>query len=70
MDGDMAEIWKPQPIEVYKSWVNDIIEEAEDELSDWESSFIDNISNRLSAGYNLTEAQATKLESIYAEKTT
>jgi hypothetical protein len=65
----MAQMWIPQSIEIYKYWCKTIIEEAEDELSDWELKFIDNIDNRLLMGYNLTEAQANKLESIYSSKT-
>lgn len=65
----MAKIWEPQPIEVYKDWVESILSEASDELSDWESSFVENIGKRLDYGNNLTQLQAEKLESIYANKT-
>lgn len=65
----MAKIWQPEPIEVYMQWIKDIIEEASDDLSDWETSFIDNLQRRLAYGNNLTQPQAEKLESIYAEKT-
>lgn len=65
----MAEIWKPQPIEVYKDWVKSITEEASDKLTGWETEFIENIEARLSNNWNLTENQANKLEQIYASKT-
>jgi hypothetical protein len=65
----MAAIWQPQEISVYKSWVETIINEASDSLNDWETNFIENIENQLDRNRNLTEAQAEKLESIYASKT-
>lgn len=65
----MAEIWKPQPIEVYQQWVRDILHESSNLLNDWETNFIDSIDNQLTGGRNLTENQATKLENIYTDKT-
>lgn len=65
----MAQIWKPLDISVYKAWVETIVTEASDDLNSWETSFIESISTRLNSGRNLTELQAEKLESIYAEKT-
>jgi len=65
----MSEIWKPLKIDVYQSWCDAIVDEASDDLNDWELRFIGDIQVKLAAGWNLTEAQAMKLESIYAEKT-
>lgn len=65
----MSKVWQPQSIEVYKHWVNTIIDEASDDLTEWESDFVDSISHRLELGNNLTEPQAVKLESIYSNKT-
>lgn len=65
----MAEVWHPQPIEIYQSWVDAIIEEASDELNDWETKFMDNIQIRLNFGNQLTEEQARKLEEIYTTVT-
>lgn len=66
----MAEMWKPQPTEVYKSWVDAIISEASDELSTWESEFVNSIDGQLMHNErNLSEKQANILERIYAEKT-
>lgn len=64
----MAEIWKPQTLEVYKSWVS-AIEDVSEELNDWELNFIESISDKLDRRSNLTERQAEVLERIYAEKT-
>lgn len=65
----MAEMWKPQPIEVYLHWINTILTEASDKLNDWETTFIASIQMKLDGRRNLTQAQAEKLETIYAEKT-
>lgn len=65
----MAKIWTPQPIEVYKSWVDAIASEASDDLNDWEATFIGGLDIRLTMGRNLTESQAEKLEQIYAKYT-
>lgn len=65
----MSAIWKPQPIEVYQSWIDAIRDEASERLTSWETNFIDSIGDRLTIGYNLSEEQATVLERIYAEKT-
>ena len=61
--------WKPQSIEIYKEWVEVLLTEAQDELTLWELQFVANIESRLINGEILTEAQADKLESIYAAKT-
>lgn len=65
----MSAIWKPQPIEVYQSWIDAIRDEASDKLSSWETDFVNNI--QISLGYrgSLSEKQSTVLERIYAEKT-
>lgn len=65
----MSEIWKPLTIETYKSWCQAILEEASDNLNSWENIFIYDIEVRLASNRNLTQGQAEKLESIYAEKT-
>ena len=61
--------WKPQPIEVYIDWCKALYDEVQDDLSSWELSFVESVYGRLVNGNNLTESQANKLESIYAEKT-
>lgn len=65
----MAQIWKPQTNEVHRHWVDTILKEASDKLSDWETKFIDDIDRKVTLGLQLTQAQEEKLESIYAEKT-
>lgn len=65
----MPEMWKPQPIEVYISWCEAILDEAESKLNDWERDFIDTISIKLYGKSNLTQRQAEVLERIYTEKT-
>jgi hypothetical protein len=65
----MAKMWQPQPFEVLQQWINDIIEEASDELNDWETKFIDDMRIRVMNKWPLTETQEKKLESIYADKT-
>jgi hypothetical protein len=65
----MAEMWNPQPREVYKSWLEAIYDEAEEKLTSWERDFINSIAQRLSLDIPLTEKQARILEQIYAEKT-
>lgn len=65
----MSEMWKPKDPELLKSWVKAIMEEASDELTDWESRFVSDMEIRLTRGYVLTQSQEDKLEQIYAEKT-
>lgn len=65
----MAPIWKPQPFEVLQNWIDTILEEASDELNDWETRFVDDMRIKVLNKWPLTQAQEEKLESIYAEKT-
>jgi len=65
----MSLIWKPQLIEVYQEWIDAIVNEASDELNDWENTFVESMQGRLDNGWNLSENQANKLEQIYAKYT-
>lgn len=65
----MAEIWKPKDPKLLISWIQAILEEASDELSDWEINFIDDMKLILDGGWTLTQNQEDKLEQIYADKT-
>ena len=65
----MTEIWKSQTPEIHKSWLDAIMTESSEELTDWETRFIDSIERRLSAHNPLTQYQEQKLEEIYAERT-
>jgi hypothetical protein len=66
---NMAKVWQPQSYEVLKSWIDAILEEASDDLNDWETKFIDDMLHRVVNRWPLTETQEKKLESIYADKT-
>jgi thiaminase len=65
----MAKVWKAQDIEVYRTWIRALYDEASDDLSDWENTFVDNVATQLLNNRNLTEGQAEKLEQIYAKHT-
>lgn len=66
----MSKVWEPQHIDVYRDWVKAILEEASNELTDWENSFIASIEERLNKyNRNLSQAQAEALERIYTNKT-
>jgi hypothetical protein len=65
----MPNIWKPQSIEIYKRWIDAILEEASDDLSKWEEDFLESLQARLDFHKDLTERQAEVLERIYKEKT-
>jgi len=60
----MSEIFKPHPIEAYQQWIR-LIAEQGIELNEWELEFCMSLHKRLESGFNLTEFQAKKLESIY-----
>ena len=64
----MAEKWKPKDKSIYNQWINEIITKGES-LTEWEVDFITSIRKYLKFGNNPTQAQAEKLESIYANKT-
>ena len=63
----MPPLWKPQPFEVLQNWIDTIIEEASDTLTDWETKFVDDMRIRVGNKWPLTQTQEEKLESIYAE---
>lgn len=65
----MARIWQPQPFEVLQAWIDAILEEASDDLNDWENKFIDDMAIRVTNRWSLSQSQEEKLESIYAAKT-
>jgi hypothetical protein len=62
-------MWQPQSFEVLQSWVDAILEEASDNLNDWETKFIEDMRVRVQNRWALSQTQEEKLESIYAEKT-
>lgn len=65
----MAEMWKPKDPVLLRSWVHSILDEALEELNEWECNFILEIQVRLDNNVQLTQAQEDKLEQIYADKT-
>jgi hypothetical protein len=65
----MANIWKPQDREVYISWIEAIKTEASDNITSWETDFVDSIEQYLNRKSTLTEIQAEILERIYTEHT-
>jgi len=64
----MPLVWKPRDREILQHWIDVILDEASDELNDWESSFMDSIQIHLSNG-SLTKDQEDKLEQIYVRYT-
>ena len=69
LNGKMAKMWQPQHYEVLRGWIDAILEEASDDLNDWETKFIEDMNVRVNNKWPLTETQEKKLESIYADKT-
>jgi hypothetical protein len=65
----MAPIWKPQPHEVLEQWLDAILNEASDDLNDWETKFIDDMTTRIANKWPLSQKQEETLEKIYADKT-
>lgn len=65
----MAQMWQPKQTTTLRYWVETILLEASDTLTEWETTFVDDIQKRLDLGRKLTQAQEEKLEAIYAAKT-
>lgn len=65
----MAKMWEPKSKVLLQQWIDDIVEESSDNLSDWENSFIESIQIQLNNRGQLSERQEEILERIYAEKT-
>jgi hypothetical protein len=62
-------MWHPYDKSTYESWINAILDEASDELTDWESSFVKSLKNQLKYNSNFSRAQSEKLERIYTRYT-
>ena len=65
----MPPIWKAQPKEVIQQWIDALLTEASDNLTDWEEQFIESCQKGLNKYGSLTEKMQDTLEKIYAEKT-
>ena len=65
----------PQPNTVYENWLDAIMEEDREKLTQWEQSFIDSMYILLKENgspesyYHISQSQANKLEDIYSSKT-
>ncbi len=62
-------IWKLVDFETLEHWIDTILDEASDELTDWENTFINDIAIRVKNKWKLSQKQEEILERIYAEKT-
>ena len=58
-----------QTTDIHKYWVETILTEASDDLTDWEKNFIGDMKIRLDNSWALTDYQEAKLEQIYTAKT-
>lgn len=65
----MPKIWKPTNPETLKYYLITILDEASDELTEWESNFVNDISIRLFSGGGLSQKQEEVLEKIYVRVT-
>jgi len=63
----MSKLWHPQDRDVINHWLNTILDEASDDLNEWETKFISDMQIKLVNGWTWTQAQEEKLEQIYAE---
>jgi hypothetical protein len=65
----MARVWRTAGPETLKHYIDTILDEASDELNDWETKFIEDMQIRVANGWPTTQTQEEKLEQIYAAKT-
>ena len=65
----MSEMWHPYDQSVYESWLDAILDEASDELNDWESKFINDMRTQLAYNSNFTRNQSDMIEKIYTKYT-
>lgn len=65
----MAMMWYPKSQDLLQGWIDSILAEASDDLTEWESNFIDSLQGQLTRKGSLSERQEEILERIYAEKT-
>lgn len=65
----MPPIWKPASKETLRHYIETVLDEASDDLNDWETKFIENVDRITQIGGSLSKKQEEILERIYAEKT-
>lgn len=58
-----------QSFEILSSWVEAILTEASDKLTEWETIFVTDMKVRVDNKWPVSERQQEILEKIYAEKT-
>jgi hypothetical protein len=56
------------PLDVCKYWLNAIINEADDKLTDWERDFIYNVKLKLDNNVELTTRQEWTLKEIFEKR--
>lgn len=54
---------------LHRGWMKAIRDNATKELDEWETGFVANIEVVLRKGFQITDKQAARLETIYSEKT-
>jgi len=64
----MAQKWRPQSMEVLLSWLA-ALQKPGVQLSDWEAHFVARLDWQVSKMGTWSQAQQTKLEEIYADRT-
>lgn len=65
----MAPVWKPRDTKILRDWIQTILFEASDVLTEWEVKFLNDMENIMDLGGRLSQGQEEKLEQIYAAKT-
>lgn len=65
----VAPIWKSKEQHIYQGWIDAILTEASDELTEWETNFVSSLQDQLLKKGRLSEAQEKILDRIYTEKT-
>jgi hypothetical protein len=62
-------MWKPYDKETYEMWLDAIVNEASNELNDWETKFINDMRTQLAYNSNFTHNQSDQIEKIYTKYT-
>lgn len=65
----MPLMWRPYDESTYRMWLDAIVDEASDELTDWESKFINDMRVQIDFNANFSRAQSDQIERIYAKYT-
>lgn len=65
----MPLMWRPYDESTYRMWLDAIVDEASDELTDWEAKFINDMRIQIDFNSNFSRAQSDQIERIYAKYT-